>query len=131
MGEWRQPSHLGDLPRVRWAACWRRWRQLSPASCCCRPRWILRPVAFLPSLSLSLYLVAVARLLLVNERDLHALVDAALIFGLHHAYLADLARIGDVCAAIGLQIHALDLHNANGLYRGRQQVDLGADEIRN
>src|SRR4051794_26555293 len=63
--------------------------------------------------------------------DIDALVDAALALIFADAQMTDLARVSDMRATIRLQIQP---DNFNGAHFGnarRQQVDLGANQIRN
>ena len=66
----------------------------------------------------------------VAEFDADPLVDPALGFVAGHADPADLAGIGDMCPAVGLEVEPDDLDGPDLLDARRQEVDLRADEIR-
>ena len=65
----------------------------------------------------------------VYELKTDALVDAALGFVARDVDRSDLARVGDVGAAIGLKVKALDVDDPDLGDALRQQVDLGADQV--
>ena len=60
-----------------------------------------------------------------------SLVDRSLGFVIGHAYAAHLAGVGDVGAAVGLQVQTDDLNRAYFRNSLRQQVDFGADQVGN
>ena len=62
------------------------------------------------------------------ERDLKPPVDAALVHGFGDSHGADLAGIGDVGAAVGLPVEALDLDDADALDVLGDEIDVGADQ---
>src|SRR5579884_2313619 len=65
------------------------------------------------------------------QRDLHALVDLALVLRLDDADAADLAGARDMRPTVRLQVHPYDLDDADRLDVRRQQIDLGADQVGN
>ena len=65
------------------------------------------------------------------EADAKAFVDAAFAFVSHHADAADFASVRHMSAAIGLQVKPDYVDGANLFDGGREQVDFGADEVRN
>ena len=63
------------------------------------------------------------------DSDAEALVDAALALVLDDADRADLPRVMDVEAAVGLEVESLDVDSADLLNGLGDEVDLGADEV--
>src|SRR5918992_5442186 len=70
------------------------------------------------------------RLALLRERDVDPAVLAALVLDLAHVERADLAGRADVGAAAGLQVEALDLHQAQASAGGRRADRHGAHQPR-
>src|SRR5829696_2480497 len=62
------------------------------------------------------------------QDELHALVLAALALVAGDLHLSDLAGVGDVGAAVGLGVEALDLDDPDHFHPLGHEVDLGADE---
>src|SRR5471032_835068 len=66
---------------------------------------------------------------LLDELDYDAARAGAFLLDLGHAQRADLARIGDVGAAAGLQVDAVDLEEANAPHPARRFHRHGAHEL--
>src|SRR5471032_1610510 len=66
---------------------------------------------------------------LLDELDYDAARAGAFLLDLRHAQPADLARIGDVSAAAGLQVHAVDLEEAYAPNAARRLHRHGAHEL--
>src|SRR6266536_6540973 len=67
----------------------------------------------------------------VRDLDPDALVDAALGLIAGHPDVADFAGVGDVGPTVGLEIETDDLDRPDLADSGRQEIDLGPDEVRN
>src|SRR4249919_1287501 len=66
----------------------------------------------------------------VGQLDPDPLVDPTLGLVARDADAADLARVGDVGPTVRLEIEPHDLDRPDLLDAGRQEVDLGPDEVR-
>ena len=67
---------------------------------------------------------------MIKNFDVNTFVDGALAFVICDTYLPDLCSVLYVRTSIGLQVKTHDLNRPDLLNSFRQQVDLGADQVR-
>src|SRR5258707_13928240 len=67
---------------------------------------------------------------LIDEFDFQAFINFAFVLCSNNLDTANLFGMSHMCAAVGLEVQPNYLHNANLLHFGRQQINLGANPVR-